>query len=548
MKIRHFVPGALALAVGSAFAQDPQAMQRQIEMLQKQIEMQQKQLESMKGSLDQLKSQQAAPSAQAATPAANKGHGFLERKEGEGITFYTRGGEVSLYGNLDVSVDYATKGIGGKTDAAGNGPVGHVGWQPDISTNLSYVGVRGFQTIGSWATHFVYQLETQLDISVTPGTPNTNSNQSSRVASGLVSRNSFIGLADPNGWGALKIGKTDAPYKTSTARMNPFVGMVGDYSAIMGNTGGDNRVEFGTRFSHALWYESPKWGGVSINALVSPGQNRASDNSNIPSGEPECAGGNLPGSGNLPFGAAASPGTCSDGSFGNAYSASIQYEGGPLYLTAAYEKHEKVNRTGDLVGVVTPFSTATGFDPNDVANEDAWKVGIQYKFPTRTTVSAIWENMKRHVPNYLNPQNERTRTGFWLALSQDINERNSVHFGWAHANRTPGDPGQHNPPAGAPVDPTLGFGFVNADNRADMYTAAFKHRIDHNLTWYANYATTINKPFAHFDLGAGGRSVTTDCHDATNPDTSGFDPNGGGPHCWTGGHLQAISVGLNYRF
>jgi len=43
----------------------------------------------------------------------------------------------------------------------------------------------------------------------------------------------------------------------------------------MGNTGGDNRVEFGTRLDHALWYESPKFGGgFQFNALFAPGQNR----------------------------------------------------------------------------------------------------------------------------------------------------------------------------------------------------------------------------------------------------------------------------------
>ena len=44
-----------------------------------------------------------------------------------------------------------------------------------------------------------------------------------------------------------------APYKTSTDRMKPFSGILGDYAVIMGNTGGDNRVEFGTRLNHAIW-------------------------------------------------------------------------------------------------------------------------------------------------------------------------------------------------------------------------------------------------------------------------------------------------------
>jgi hypothetical protein len=86
-------------------------------------------------------------------------------------------------------------------------------------------------------------------------------------------------------FGAFKIGKTDAQYKTSTARMNPFSGVLGDYSVVMDNTGGDNRVEFGTRLDHAIWYESPRMSGVTVNALVSPGQNREDDNSLISASE-----------------------------------------------------------------------------------------------------------------------------------------------------------------------------------------------------------------------------------------------------------------------
>jgi hypothetical protein len=72
--------------------------------------------------------------------------------------------------------------------------------------------------------------------------------------------------------------------------------------------------------------------------------------------------------------------------------------------------------------------------------------------------------------------------------------------------------------------------------------------VDDNFSWYVDYAATHNHHDAHYDLGAGGRSVTTDCHDASNPDASGFDPNGNGPHCWAGGNLQGASVGMKYAF
>jgi hypothetical protein len=460
------------------------------------------------------------------------GHEFLERKAGDGFTWFTRGGEMSAYGNFDVSLDDTTKGIGNKV-AGGPGfgtpgdgvltPFGNNGWMPAISTNLSYFGVRGFQSIGGEATRFVYQLETEINLSSTSGTTETNSNTSDNVKSGLTSRNTFIGLAD--NWGALKIGKSDAPYKNSTARMNAFSGMIGDYSVIMGNTGGDNRVEFGTRVDHAIWYESPNLGGMSFNVLFSPGQNRASDSSNVPSGESDCAGGNVPGSGNLPV-------ACNDGSFSNLYSANVAYDGGMLYLTAAYEMHKKVNRTSDL----------GAFDPTDVGDEDAAKVGVQLKLPSRTTISAIYENMKRHISSALDDQNERTRSGYWLALSQDFGANESLHFGWAHANKATGDPGQHN------TLPLTGNGTLGGDNVANMYTVAWKHKLDKNLSTYATYATTINHTFAHYDLGAGGRSVTTDCHDASNPDGSGFDPAGGAPRCYAGGKLQGVSIGMKYQF
>ena len=96
------------------------------------------------------------------------------------------------------------------------------------------------------------------------------------------------------------IGKSETPYKTSTDRLNPFSGMLGDYRVIIGNTGGDNRVEFGYRAPHAIWYESPNWSGASFKAMYSPGQNRSDDNSNLASAEQDCAGGNIPGSGALP--------------------------------------------------------------------------------------------------------------------------------------------------------------------------------------------------------------------------------------------------------
>jgi len=54
------------------------------------------------------------------------------------------------------------------------------------------------------------------------------------------------------------------------------------------------------------------------------------------------------------------------------------YDHGPVYLTGAYELHKKVNRTSDLADL----------DPNDVVDEQAWKLGGQFRVAKATTIDA----------------------------------------------------------------------------------------------------------------------------------------------------------------
>jgi predicted porin len=498
-----------------------------------------------------VKKPAAAPSAAAApTPSTAmvvKGPPpcLWQIKPGSTLTICTPGGEVTAYGNFDISFDYMSKNVGHLLNLSQNtGPVGNFGWLPDISTNLSYFGARGFQKVGDYPFNFVYQFEAGFEISATPGNRQSNSNLSNGVNGALFARNTYIGIASKE-WGAIKIGKTDAPYKTSTAIFNPFNGMIGDYSVVMGNTGGDNRTEFLTRLSHSVWYESPNVAGFQFNALFSPGQNRSDISDNLPSAESDCAGGNDPTSGN-PF-----PPACTDGGFSNAVSANLSYTWGGFYATAAYERHFMVNRQSDIFGIFGIGAGNVLFD-NDVADEDAAKVGALYNFKsTGTTVGGIFESMHRYVPSYLAFQNERQRNGTWLFVSQQITDVDSIHFGWAHAFGTPGDPGQHNDAVVPVTDPFTGTtSFVaTTQNQANMVTSAYKRKLNENLTWYTAVAATFNQQSAHYDLGAGGRGVTTDCHDASLPANGGSSQFGGaGGHCFTGTTIMGVSTGIQYRF
>jgi len=470
--VAHAVAAALVAGAfaGTAAAQSNEELKQQIDSLQRQID-------QLKSALDH---QQAAPAP--AAPAGTQAVRSPARSNGY----------VELYGHLDVSLDDANKGISGKTQD-GNVAAGHLGWQPDLSSNLSRLGVRGARNIGDTGFRAIFQIETQVDVSATPGESTVPDNT---IKGAWASRNSYLGFAGP--FGAIKAGKSDAPYKLSTGRMDPFSATVGDYNAIIGNTGGDNRAEFDTRFSHALWYESPKFGAFRVNFLWSPSQNRSTDNIGVASGEPDCSGGNQP--------------PCNDGSNGSIYSIAGIFDSGPLYLIGAYEMHKDVNRTGDEAagGGPAPLG-AIG-----VKDEYAYKVGIQYKLPTRTTVSGIYERMVRNDNN--DNFNERKRTSYFFSLVQKFTPMDDFNLSWAHANKTPGDPE---------------FGPV--DNESNLYAIGWKHHFDRQTTIYAVYATQKNHDFSHFDLGASGHGITTDCHDENGV-------------CFFGGHVQAVSIGATYDF
>jgi predicted porin len=509
-----------------------------------------------------------------------------------------------FFGTLDVSIDYTTKGMdgfvayhigactgpnGGPPCAQGGpknggaGPFGNVGWMAMMSSNGSNVGYRGSHKIGNSTTDFIYQVSTSLDMAAAPGLNNTWTKSSNTVQGALGLGDTFIGLRNKAG-GQLKFGTMYTPYKTSTDRLNPFAGMLGNYSVVMGNTGGDNRIEFGTRMDHVIVYDSPNWGGFSFDASYSFGQNVDPYNNTTPLGSPDCSGSNSPGSGNLLL-------NCDDGGFNYSYGGDLKFEFGGLYLVAAYELHQGVNRSSDGIGANNPIygamngagnfcntlnAAGTGIDPTltpsgdarldcapggqyatflttypvpafngsppysvtaDVANEWAAKVGGQYHFEFGLTISYLWEELKRDVAANMEFQNERQRNGQWAAIEYEFRGgADKLAAGWAHAGASVGDPGgQHN------FNPN-GVG----NNTANMYTIAYWHKFDKQLSFYINAAETINDVNAHYDIGAGSHGIKTDCHDATH--TPFIDYSSAGPTTWGGCHPLGFSTGLNYKF
>lgn len=579
---------------GVVFADDAQtqALKDQMRIMQQQMQDLQKQIEALS------KKQAAPPAAAPSGPPTGAGPSVAKAKEAPAEPLFDKFIK-SFYGTLDVSVDDSTKGMDGFTafhyggtpvngiyplgamkGAPGNVPFGNVGYQPSIASNASTLGWRGSHSIpGFDDTKFIMQIEAQVALIDSPGVTTGYTAQTAGVRGGIGSGTTYVGLSGKD-WGSLKIGHGSAPYANSTRRLDPFAGMAGAMNVIVSNSGGDNRLEFAAAMDHSIWYESPKYSGFSYDLFFSPGQNRTADeNMNLAGGTSNCSGGNVPGSGNLPL-------ACDDGGFDNAYSVDLKFETQQLYLTAAYELHKHVNRNSDGIGSNAPGyatmfnegdpsaggggalsqylnwglynfvgsafgatgscatapSNATYYCLNatpefvgDIADEAAFKVGGQYHFDFGLTVNGLFERMTRKLPAALEFQNERQRNSYWLALTQDLGPKDDLNLGWAHATRTPGDPGgQHN------------YNPNSTNNTADMFTFAYKHKFDKKLYWYVNLAETINHGNAHYDLGAGSHGIKTDCHDGTTSPI--IDYTSAGNTTWGGCRPKSASVGLNYKF
>jgi len=442
---------------------------------------------------------------------------------------------VTLYGSIDLSGDIF------------NPSVYDQGTKLGIASNISSFGVRVRHNLAPYGWEgmaVVAQLESQVDIASAP---------TERAA--LGTRDSFLGVESP--WGSIKAGKTDTPYKKSTAAMDPFSRTLGDYNSIMGNTGGDNRAEFDWRMNHAVWYESPIYNGFQFSALASPGQNYARDNSDYAYGDSfQCngastrgSGSNFPGTGGAVAGNIGGNG-CTDGSYGNAYSAALTYKNGPFNAIAAYELHEQVNRRGD--DGTQPGQVALVFLPDGsqvmtgVHNEWAAKIGGGYRFNDGlgdVQLNAYYEWIRRDVTTIEQPFNERSRDGVFASATQNIGKW-ALSASYAHAFKTPGNPtclSLDNVNAGVGCvspGPIVQIGQFQAnrfDDSASQYALGARYYFNSWASWYVVGSQLNQGPGAHYCLGASGHGYQVCSRDAAN-NTIG------------GATIRAATTGMTFNF
>lgn len=428
---------------------------------------------------------------------------------------------VTLYGHVDLSGDIFNSGVYDQGTKFG------------VSSNLTYFGVRARHNLDpygypGWAA--IAQFESLVEVAAVP---------TERAAFGT--RDSFLGMETP--WGTIKAGKADTPYKRATSKFDPFSATLGDYNSIMGNTGGDLRAEFDWRAAHAIWYESPVWNGFQATFMISPGQNTAKDNSDYALGDFNCPATSSRGSGSG-FPLTSAPEGCTDGSYGNLYSASLTYNQSGFTGIAAYELHQGTNRTGDEAVTALSNGDVLVVPPGSVgiANEWAAKLGAGYKFNDvigSLQLYGIYEIMRRE--NTVAAFNERSRDGYFVSATQTV-DKWDVSASWAHANASPGSPGtgvlNAYPVAGVPVSAPAGaadFALNSVDSSADQYAVGVKYHFSSFVSWYMVGSYLRNGPGAHYCLGVSGHGYGVCGRDANN-------------NVVAGNKAEAVTTGMTFDF
>lgn len=324
---------------------------------------------------------------------------------------------VDVYGLMSVGVD----SVNNNNAAAGDSSkrVGRV------SDYASRIGFKGTEDLGNGLAA-IWQIESQVSVDGGAGT-GSNISGATTAFGGQTLRNTFVGLKSKE-MGTALIGKYDTPYKSSTLRLDPFGDTLGDYNNLVGaaNNGGNAGGYFDLRPANTAVYMTPNFSGFSAAASYVFGAETATTGS----------------------------------STGNAYSLAAMYDAGPLYLTAAYEKHNFGSTGSGSLAVSPYFNTDT----------KAWKLGAAYSIMD-FTLAALYEKTDDNANNGSNLLGHRT----WFLSGKY--QMGAVALKASYAN------------AGSDEQT---FGTVKGDDGAKSYTLGADYAFSKRTTMYALYTRISN--------------------------------------------------------
>jgi predicted porin len=217
--------------------------------------------------------------------------------------------------------------------------------QTVMQSSNSRIGFRGTEDLGG-GLKAIFQLESSF--SVDSGTLNANNV--------LWGQDTFVGLA--GGFGTVKLGKMDTPYKNLGDPISFFGTVSGNFtasSAVLANQnwGVGNAHRFHERKNNAISYESPRFAGFQVLAQYALGEQA----------------GNTSG--------------------GSTTTAGVKYEAGPIYVALAHEHHE--DQFGGSLNMPTAGLRTTAGKESD---DDATRLTVAYRLAPQTRIAALVSSVR----------------------------------------------------------------------------------------------------------------------------------------------------------
>jgi predicted porin len=268
-----------------------------------------------------------------------------------------QGSSVTIYGTFNVdfeNVEADDSDVGLEFDQRNR-----------VSQNSSNIGFRGTEDLGN-GLKAIFQCESGVAVDTGSSSASTGS---------FCTRNSNVGLNGP--WGTVFYGNWDTPYKFVSLKQDSWYATgIGSHIGIMGTpgfgvatatqaapgafgaglgTGTAANASFDRRQGDSVQYWSPSWNGLAFRVQYSANEGKTADGIAIETD---------------PF----------------TWGAGITYENGPLYLNAAFERHEDYFGLNSMFGNSVAAVSAT----NDASEDTAYKVGAGYTFGN-TTLNVIYE-------------------------------------------------------------------------------------------------------------------------------------------------------------
>nr|MBF0681227.1 porin [Pseudomonas sp.] len=343
--------------------------------------------------------------------------------------------DVSFYGRAHISMDYLDDGARYS--------------ETNLSSNSSRLGFKGNHQINPDLEAF-FQIEQQINFTTGASSGGTD----------FATRNTFVGLS--GNFGAVQAGRFDSPFKVARGPFNIFSDQVGDMNNLARVTSG--RLD--ERYDNTIQYTTPSMGGFNANVAYSMYKGQSVNITD----------------------------TDANNEDSDAFSVSLNYAGGPLEATLAYEEIEE----DTLRGEADSIRTAAAYKITD-----AFKVVGFYQTTDFTGDSATTSAAR----------DAGTFDVFGLGGEFAIAKNTALKATWmTHDN--------------------------DADNAdADMWVVGVEHKLDKAVRVYANYAVVDNDSNVAYSPWMQSRTATPSNQSIVN-----------GVNEAQGEKAAGFTVGLRYDF